>query len=107
MNEFTESSPYVVTALAFLELASVTLIFAAVIILLMRSSRPGTRMMFISLGLLVLIMISPMLIEPFMDPDNDRAYDNFIWALGLASSLVSCFGSYGFFRFALSFRNES
>ncbi|MBX2846903.1 MAG: hypothetical protein KTR16_01175 [Acidiferrobacterales bacterium] len=107
MIEFDESSPYLLGALAFLELVSATLIFAAVVILLIRSSRPGTRLMFISLGLLVLIMIFPMLIDPFMDPDNDGAYDDLMWLLGMASGLVSCLGSYGFFRFALSFRNES
>ena len=100
--------PYALGAIGIVEFLTVTLIFAGVIILFTSSSRPGRKSMLISLALSAVLLVLPFsFFDNFVDSNNKRGQEILMWCLPLAGSIFACIGSIGFFRFALSFKNDS
>jgi len=85
-----------------LELLATVLLFAGVIIIFTSSKRPGRVMMLVGLALSTIAYL------PFAYGDpNTEQQKLIIWYLPLISGLFASIGCFGFFKFALSFKNES
>lgn len=98
---------YLSGSVLVLELLATILIFAGVIVLFTSSKRPGRIMMLVSLAMTTLCLLPIFFLSEEIAAEMS-AFDQFIiWYLPVASSLFMCIGSYGFFKFALSFKNES
>ena len=100
--------PYALGAITIVEFLTATLIFAGVIILFTSSSRPGRKSMLVSLALTVGLLVLPFsFLDYFFDSNSKDGQEILMWCLPLVGSLFACIGSIGFFRFALSFKNDS
>ena len=100
--------PFYLSSSAFvLELLATVLVFAGVIILFTSSRRPGRIMMLSGLAMTTICLL-PYFFLPDEVSEQMKDFNRVIvWYLPLASSLFMCVGAYGFFKFALSFKNES
>jgi len=85
-----------------LELLATVLLFAGVIIIFTSSTRPGRIMMLVGLALSTITYLPFLYGEPTTEQQK-----LIIWYLPLISGLFASIGCFGFFKFALSFKNES
>ena len=93
---------YLSTSAGILEFLATVLMFVGVIIIFTSSKRPGRVMMLVGLAMSTLSFLPYMFGEP--DQGSQKII---IWYLPLISGLFACLGCFGFFKFALSFKNES
>ena len=93
---------YLSTSAGILEFLATVLMFAGVIIIFTSTKRPGRIMMLVGLALSTLSYL------PYMFDESYTEYQKvLIWYLPLISGFFACLGCFGFFKFALSFKNES
>jgi len=111
MNEIEVSSQieellmvpfYLSISAGVLEFLAVVLMFAGVIIIFTSSKRPGRIMMLVGLAFSTLSYLPYLFGEPDLN-----AQKIIISYLPIVSGLFACLGCFGFFKFALSFKNES
>lgn len=101
IEELFEVPFYLSMSTGVLELLATVLIFAGVIILFTSSNRPGRIMMLVGLAMSTITYLPYMYGEP-----NTEQQKLIVWYLPLVSSIFAAFGCFGFFKFALSFKNE-
>ena len=90
-----------------LELLAVTLLFASVIILFTCSKRPGRHMMLFGLLFATLSFVSVIFLDGDPRESLSAVQTAIYWYLPIASILFMCVACFGFFKFAISFKNDS